>query len=133
MCGDKNELMQVVHFIQNDSVLDKYGLEYADYVLAPFERLGDYSANNSKAKAKVYVIFLQDKNNQYQVDIPEYFNAPSSPVFTKPRKYNELEDRIHSSELRMELHLWLIKIFYMPWSNVFSVFTGRKLTCAALQ
>ena len=53
MCGDKNELTHVVHFIQNDSVLDKYGLEYADYVLAPFERLGDYSANNSKANAKV--------------------------------------------------------------------------------
>ena len=65
MCGDKNELTQVVHFIQNDLVLDKYGLEYADYVLAPFERLSDYSASNSRAKAKVYLIFLQDKNNQY--------------------------------------------------------------------
>ena len=71
-------------------------MEYADYVPALFERLCDYSASNSKAKAKVYLIFLQDKNNQYQVDIPKYFNDPSSPVFTKPRKYNELEYGIHS-------------------------------------
>ena len=66
-------------------------LEYADYVPTPSEHLGDYLARNSKAKAKVYVIFLQDKNNQYQVDIQEYFNSPSSLVFTKPRKYNKLE------------------------------------------
>ena len=127
MCGDKNELTQVVHFIQNDLVLDKYGLEYANYVPTPLERLGHYSASNSKAKAKVYLIFLQDKNNQYEVDIPEYFNAPSSPIFTKPRKCNELEYRIYSSELQMEFYLWLTKVFCMPGNNVFSVFTGRKL------
>ena len=83
-------------------------LEYVDYVPAPFERLGDYSAGNSNAKAKVYVIFLQDNNNQYQVEILEYFNAPSSPVFRKPRKYNELEYRINRCELRMEFYLWVI-------------------------
>ena len=73
---------------------------------APFERLGDYSASNSKAKAKVYVIFLHDKKNQYHIDLLGYFNAPSSPVFTKPKKYNELEYRIHSNELGMEFYLW---------------------------
>ena len=72
--------MQVVHFIQNDWVLKKYGLEYVDYVPALFERLGDYSASNSKAKAKVYLIFLQDKSNQYEVDIPKYFNAQTFSV-----------------------------------------------------
>ena len=133
MCGDKNELTHVVHFIQNDSALDKYGLEYTDYVPAPFEPLDDYSASNSKAKAKVYLIFLQDKNNQYEVDIPEYFNAPRSPVFTKPRKYNELEYYIQRRELRMEFYLWLIKVFCIPGSNVFSAFTGETLTFAALE
>jgi hypothetical protein len=126
------EQTQAVHFVENDSVLKTYKLEYSDYYLGKYERLGDYSTSNVKAKAKVLLIFLQKVTNEYQVIIPPAFYAPDTPIFSKPRAYDELEYRLHNTELMMEFYLWVVKSFCHPGSHIFSVFTGRKLTCATL-
>ena len=58
ICRDKTKLIHVAHDVENDSVLHEYNTVYSDYIPAQSERLGDYAANNSKAKAKVNLIFL---------------------------------------------------------------------------
>ena len=58
ICRDKIELMQVAHYVENDFVLNEYNTVYSNYILAQFERLGDFAANNSTAKAKENLIFF---------------------------------------------------------------------------
>ena len=99
ICEDKTQLIQVAHYVENNSVLTEYNMVYSVYIPAKFERLGDYATNNSKAKTKVNLIFLQKKSNVRQINIPEYFCPLDSIIYTKPRKYNKLEYRIHNNEL----------------------------------
>ena len=130
ICADAIEQSQAVHFAENDDILGRYKMEFADYYPAKNERLGDFPPKHKKARAKVLLVFLQ-KTNIPHVAIPEAFYAPDTEVYTKPRAYDELLYRMYNAELRMEFYLWVVRKFCMPRSHVFAVYTGTKLTCAA--
>jgi hypothetical protein len=60
--ADMVEQTQVMSFIHQNSILKEYHMDLADYRPAKNERMGDYSANNSKAVDRVYLTFLRDKS-----------------------------------------------------------------------
>jgi hypothetical protein len=61
------------------------------------------------------------------VNVPLNFHAPNTSVYTKPRKYNELEYQIETSKLRMEFYLHVMELICRPGDVVFSVFAGGKV------
>ena len=128
--GDKKENSQVLHFIESHEVLNKYGIQHALYEPSKNERL--YDAPAAKSTTKVFLTFLQDKNNFFQVRVPEVFHCPETARYTKPKNYSELEYRIYNSELQMEFYLWVVGIFCHSSQPVFSAFAGGKFTCAAM-
>ena len=109
ICGSKEAEIQVSTFAHKSIFTDVYDLHYADYWPSSNERLEDRAANNKLARSKVHLIFLIRKSyiasRSEPVVIPAAFAAPQTSVYTKPRKYNELEYRIDTSELRMEFYL----------------------------
>jgi hypothetical protein len=115
---------------------DVYDIEYSDYWLAANERLEDPSANNRLARGAVFFIFFIRKSYKASkidpIVIPKAFAAPQTAVYTKPRKYNKLEYRIDTSELRMEFYLRVLEMFCKPGDNMISVFGGGKVLCAGL-
>ena len=78
------------------------------------------------------LIFLQAKDTTFQGKIPSEYFAPDTIKYKDAKRYNELPFRMYNMELRMEFYLWLVEMFCLPGSGVFSVFAGSKLTCAAL-
>ena len=66
------------------------------------------------------------------INIPEEFAAPNTSVYTKPRKYQELEYRDQPSELGMEFYLQLLDLFCSAGDTIYSVFSGTKILCARL-
>ena len=94
------------------------------------ERL--YDAPAARSATKVFLTFLQDKNNSSQVRVPEVFHCPEMAQYTKPKNYSELEYRIYNSELRMEFYLWMVGIFCHSSQPVFSTFARGKFTCATM-
>jgi hypothetical protein len=84
----------------------------------------------------MFLIFLIRKSYRAmkidQIVIPKTFAAPQTAVYTKPRKYNELEYRIDTSELRMEFYLRVLEMFCKPGDNTISVFGGGKVLYAGL-
>ena len=109
-----------------------YVKKYATYEPAKFERLEDLPATNKSARAPVSFLFLIRKSEKSKFNIPATFQAPDTPVYTKPRKYQELQYRIQSCELRMEFYLYLFELFCRPGDTVYSVFNGTKILCAGL-
>ena len=127
--SDEKESSQV-HFIESHEVLNKYGIQHALYEPGKNERL--YDAPAAKSMTKVFLTFLQDKNNLPQVRVSEVFLCPETAWYTKPKNYSELEYRIYNSELRMEFYLWVVGIFCHSSQPVFSAFAGGKFTYAAM-
>jgi hypothetical protein len=115
---------------------DVYEIEYSDYWYAANERLEDRAANNSLARGAVFLIFLIRKSYRASkidpIVIPKAFAAPQTAVYTKPRKYNELDHWIDTSELRMEFYLKVLEMFCKPGDSMISVFGGGKVLCAGL-
>ena len=67
-----------------------------------------------------------------RINIPEEFAAPNTSMYTKPRKYQELEYRDQPSELCMEFYLQLLDLFCRPGDTIYSVFSGTKILCTGL-
>jgi len=133
ICADMVEQTQVMHYVQSNDILKAYRTDYSEYLPAKNERMGGYSASNSRATEKVYLIFLQDESRVRSVVVPKpAYRAPDTDVFNKPRLYNELVYRIHNTELRMEFYLTILKNFCIQGSSVLSVFAGSKFTLAAM-
>ena len=132
ICADMEEMHQAVHFAEGDEVLHKYKKKYATYLPAKNERLYDLPANSKKARAKVELLFLQNPELPMVRMIPDEFIAPDTTVYTNPRAYDELQYRLYRGELRMEFYLSLMKLFTTTGSNMFSVYAGSKITCAAV-
>ena len=93
--GDEKENSQVLHFIESHEVLNKYGIQHALYEPGKNERL--YDAPAARSATKVFLTFLQDKNNSSQVRVPEVFQCLETARYTKPKNYSELEYRIYMS------------------------------------
>ena len=128
--SNEKENSQVLHFIESHEVLNKYGIQHALYEPSKNERL--YNAPVARSATKVFLTFLQDKNNSSQVRVPEVFHCPETARYTKPKNYSELEYWIYNSELRMEFYLWVVGIFCHSSQPIFSAFAGGKFTCAAM-
>ena len=109
-----------------------YVKKYATYELAKFERLEYLPATNKSARAPVSLLFLIRKSEKAKFNIPATFQAPDTPVYTKPRKYQELQYRIQSTKLQMEFYLHLLELFCRARDTVYSVYNGTKILCASL-
>jgi hypothetical protein len=136
ICGSKEAEIQVASFAQKSIFTEVYDIHYSDYWPSSNERLEDRAANNKLARSKVHLIFLVRKSYKASrpepIVIPTAFGAPQTAVYTKPRKYNELEYRLDTSELRMEFYLRILEMFCKPGDSILSIFAGGKILCAGL-
>jgi hypothetical protein len=133
ICGSKEAEVQVSTYAHKLMFTDVYDIEYSDYWPAANERLEDRAANNRLARGAVFLIRKSYRASKIDpIVIPKAFAAPQTAVYTKPRKYNELEYRIDTSELRMEFYLRVLEMFCKPGDSIISVFGGGKVLCAGL-
>ena len=119
-----------MEFVNSHAAFKSLHVDFADYHLAKFERLGDLSAR--WATRKVILTFLQDVDFREHVEICPDFFPPELPVYTKPHGYNELEFRVYKIELRMEFYLRLVRKFCCSGGAILSIFDGGKITCAVV-
>ena len=68
----------------------------------------------------------------FQGKIPSEYFTLDTIKYKDAKRCNELPFRMYNMELQMEFYLWLVEMFCLPGSGIFSVFAGSKLTCAAL-
>ena len=128
--SSKSHRFQTMEFVNTHGAFKSLHVDFADYHPEKFERLGDLSAG--RATRKVILTFLQDVDCREHVEIRPDFFPPESPVYTKPRSYNELEFQVYNTELRMEFYLWLVRKFCCLEGDILSIFGGGKITCAAV-
>ena len=89
-------------------------------------------ATNKSARASVSLLFLIRKSEKAKFNIPATFQALDTPVYTKPRKYQESQYKIQSTELRMEFYLHLFELFCRAEDTGYSVFNGTKILYTGL-
>ena len=58
ICGDDDAYLQVEAFSLTPLVVEKFNLYPSEYILAPFERLGGYSAKSKLVTSNVRLLFL---------------------------------------------------------------------------
>ena len=83
--------LQVEAFSQIPSVVEKFNLYPSEYIPAPFERLGGYSAKSKLATSNVHLLFLINNEMEHPPAMKKQYQAPQRVVYEKPQKYNELE------------------------------------------
>ena len=132
ICGDKETELAIHNLSGHDMLTAKYVRKFSTYIPAKFERLEDLPATHRNARAPISLMFLIRHVDKDRINIPEEFAAPNTSVYTKPRKYQELEYRDQPSELRMEFYLQLLDLFCRPGDTIYSVFSGTKVLCAGL-
>jgi hypothetical protein len=135
ICGTKEAKVQVSHYAHSGIFRDPYDRAYSSYLPSPNERLEDRPANNKLARAEVYLIFLVKKSyklNGKSIEVLVCFEAPNTSIYQKPHKYNELEYRITTSQLRMEFYLRILEMFCQPGDAIVSIFGGGKVVCAGV-
>ena len=132
ICGDKETELKATQLAGKTMFTANYVKKYATYEPAKFKRLEDLLATNKSTRALVSLLFLIRKSEKAKFNIPATFQAPDTPMYTKPRKYQELQYRIQSTELRMEFYLHLFELFCRAGDTVYSVFNGTKILCAGL-
>nr|PNR39184.1 hypothetical protein PHYPA_019462 [Physcomitrium patens] len=128
--GCKSHRLQTMDFINSHGAFKGLHIDFADYIPAKFERLGDFSVG--RAPRKVILTFLHDVDARDRVEIRLEFLPPDTPMSTKPHGYNELEFRVYNTELRMEFYLWLVRKFCRLGGSIFSLWGGGKITCVVM-
>ena len=113
-------------------VTPNYVKKYSTYEPVKLEQLEDLPATNKNIRAPVSLLFLVRKSDKAKFNIPAVFQALEIPVYTKPRKYQELQYRIQTTELRMEFYLHLFELFCRAEDTIYSVFNGTKILCTGL-
>ena len=132
ICGNKETELAIHNLSGHDMLIAKYVRKFSTYIPAKFERLEDLPATHRNARAPISLMFLIRHVDKNRINIPEEFEAPNTSVYTKPRKYQELEYRDQPSELRMEFYLQLLDLFCRPRDIIYSVFNGTKILCTGL-
>ena len=132
ICGDKETELKATELASKAMFRANYVKKYATYEPAKFKWLEVLPATNKSARAPVSLLFLIRKSEKSKFNIPATFQAPNTPVYTKPRKYQELQYRIQSTKLQMEFYLYLFELFCRPGDTVYSVFNNMKILCAGL-
>nr|PNR52963.1 hypothetical protein PHYPA_009338 [Physcomitrium patens] len=122
--GCESHRLQTMDFINSHEAFKGLHIDFADYIPAKFEHLGDSSVG--RVPRKVILTFLQDVDARDRVEIRPEFLPPDTPMFTKPHGYNELEFRVYNTELRMEFYLWLVRKFCRPGGVHFFTMGGRQ-------
>ena len=90
ICGDKETKLKATQLAGMEMFTANYVKKYSTYEPAKFEQLEDLSATNKNARAPVCLLFLMRKSDKAKFNILAVFQAPNTPVYTKPRKYQEL-------------------------------------------
>jgi hypothetical protein len=136
ICELKEAEVQVSTYVHKTMFTDLYDVEYSDYWPTSNERLEDWAVNNRLVRGMVFLIFLVWKSYRMSkrdpIVISKVFAAPQTSVYSKPRKYNKLEYRIDTLELRMEFYLRVLEMLCKPGDNMFSVFGSGKVLCAGV-
>ena len=132
ICGDKEMELKATQLAGKAMFIANYVKKYATYESAKFEQLEDLPATNKSARALVFLLFLIKKSEKAKFNIPATFQEPDTLVYTKPRKYQELQYKIQATKLRMEFYLHLFESFCRAGDIVYSVFNGTKILYAGL-
>ena len=90
ICRDKETELKATQLVGKAIFTTNYVKKYATYEPVKFERLEDLPATNKSAQAPVFLLFLIRKSEKAKFNIPATFQVPDTPVYTKPRKYQEL-------------------------------------------
>ena len=132
ICGDKETELKAAQLAGKAMFRANYVKKYGTYEPAKFERLEDIPATNKSARALVSLLFLISQSKKAKFNILTIFQKPDTPVYTKPRKYQELQYRIQATKLRMDFYLHLFEIFCRVGDIVYSVFNGTKIFYASV-
>ena len=132
ICRDDDAYLQVEAFSQSPSVVEKFNLYPSEYIPAPFERLGGYSAKSKLATSNVRLLFLINNEMEHPLAMKKQYQAPQHVVYEKPQKYNELEYSMYPIELRMEFYIRILDMFCEQGDSVFELYAGTKLMVASL-
>ena len=132
ICGDDDAYLQVEACSQIPSVVEKFNLYPSEYIPAPFERLGVYSAKSKLAMSNVRLLFLINNKMEHPPAVKKQYQAPQHVVYEKPRKYNELEYSMYPIKLRMEFYIRILDMFCERGDSVFELFAGTKLMVASM-
>ena len=132
ICGNKETELQLHQLARHGMLMAKYVKKFSTYIPAKFERLEDLPATHRNARAHITLLFLIRHVDKDKIIIRDEFQAPNTPIYTKLRKYQELEYRKQATELRMEFYLQIFDLFCHPGDTVYSVFSGTKILCAGL-
>ena len=132
ICGDDDAYLQVEAFSLTLSVVEKFNLYPSEYIPAPFERLGGYSAKSKLAMSNVRLLFLINNKMEHPPTVKKQYQALQHVVYEKPRKYNELEYSMYPIELWMEFYIRILDLFCKRGDSVFELFCGTKLMVASL-
>ena len=132
ICGDDDVYLQVEAFSQTPSVVEKFKLYSSEYIPAPFEQLGGYSAKSKLATSNVRLLFLINNEMEHPPAVKKQYQAPQHNVYEKPRKYNELKNTMYPIDLQMEFYIRILDLFYTQGISVFELFARTKLMVASL-
>ena len=132
ICRDDDAYLQVEAFSQTLSMVEKFNLYPSEYIPAPFERLGGYSAKSKLATSNVRLFFLINNEMEHPPAVKKQYQAPQHVVYKKPRKYNELEYSMYPIKLRMEFYMRILDLFCERGDSVFELIAGTKLMVASL-
>ena len=90
ICRDKETKLKATQLVGMAMVTANYVKKYSLYEPAKFERLEDLPVTNKNARAPMCLLFLVRKSDKAKFNIPAAFQALDTPVYTMPRKYQEL-------------------------------------------
>ena len=99
VCGDDDAYLQVEAFSQTPSLVEKLNLYPSEYIPAPFERLGGYSAKSKLATSNVLLLFLINNEMEHPPAVKKQYQTLQHVVYEKPRKYNELQYSMYPIKL----------------------------------
>ena len=87
--GFESHRLKMMEFVNSHRAFKSLHVDFVDYHLTKFKRLGDLSTG--WAIRKVILTFLQDVNYRDHIEIHLDFFLSELLVYTKPHGYNELE------------------------------------------
>ena len=128
ICGEKETELKATQLAGKAMFIANDVKKYATYEPTKFEWLEGLPTTNKSARALISLLFLI----KAKFNIPTTFQALETPVYTKPRKYQELQYKIQATELQMEFYLHLFELFCHVADTVYNVFNGTKILYVGL-
>ena len=127
--GDKEMELQAYAYSDTLAFKEHYAKFESVYMPGKYERLGDAGIKSTKPVA---LLWLVKKPTPMGLVIPDVFESPDHPANQKNRKYQELEYRIHNTELTMEFYLRVLSAWCQTGDKVVSAYAGSKILISSL-